>query len=127
MRVRMVFLHVMHVVRCHQLQAELLRPRDQVPVDLGLLGNAVVLQLEIKIVGTERLLEPIERLARLGQLVLLDRFGDFTGEAAGERDQPFFVRCQQLLVDARLVIIALEVRGGGQLDEILVARLVFGQ
>ena len=36
-RVGMAFLDVMNVVRRHQLQAEFLRPRDQLPVDLRLL------------------------------------------------------------------------------------------
>jgi hypothetical protein len=34
---------------------------------------------------------------------------------------------ENFLVDARLVVHALEVRGGDELDEVFVARLVFGQ
>ena len=87
----------------------------------------MVLQFEIKIVRAERLLEPVHRVARLVQLVFEDPFRDFAGQAAGHRDQAFLVRGQHFLVDARLVIIALQVRGGGQLDEVFVAGLVLRQ
>ena len=44
----MAFLDVMNVVRRDELQAEFLRPLDQMAVDLGLFGDAVVLQFEDK-------------------------------------------------------------------------------
>ena len=34
---------------------------------------------------------------------------------------------QQLLVDARLVVVAVEVRGGGQRQQVAVADVVLGQ
>ena len=43
------------------------------------------------------------------------------------RDQTVLVRRQEFLVDARLVIIALQMRRGGQPDEVLVAGLILGQ
>ena len=119
----MAFLDVMNVVRGDEFQAEFLCPLNQMAVDLGLLGDAVVLQFEIKIVRAERLLEPVNRLARLVQLVLLNQFRDFAGEAAGQRNQAVLVRGEQFLVYARLVIIAGEMRLGGELDEIFVAGL----
>ena len=64
-RVRMAFLDVMHIVRRDELQAEFLRPLDQMPIDLGLFGNAVVLEFEVKILRAERLLEQVHRVARL--------------------------------------------------------------
>ncbi len=126
-RVRMAFLDVMNVIRRDELEAEFLRPQDQVLVDLRLFGNAVVLQFEEKIVRAERLLEPVHRVARLVQLVFEDPIRDFAREAAGHRDQAFLVRGQDFLVNARLVIIALQMRGGGKLDEVFVAGLVLGQ
>ena len=74
-RVRMALFEVMNVIRRHDLQAELLRPRDQLAVDLRLLGQAVVLQFEIEILRAERLLEPVQRRARPGQLVFEDTEG----------------------------------------------------
>ena len=93
-------------------------------IDLGLLGDAVVLQFEVKILRAEGLLEPVNRLARLGQLVLQDGLGNLAGQAAGKRDEAVLVRGEQFLVDARLVIIALQMRGGGELDEVFVAGFV---
>ena len=126
-RVRMAFLDVMNVVRRDELEAEFLRPLDQMPVDLRLFRDAVVLQFEVKIVRAERLLEPIHRVARLVQLVLEDPIRDFARETAGHRNQAFLVRGQDFLVNARLVIIALQMRGGGELDEVFVAGLVLRQ
>ena len=117
----------MHVVGRHQFQAEFPGPRDQMAVDLRLVGDAVILQFEIKILRPQRLLEPINRVARPGQLVLDDQFGYFAGQAAGQEDQPLLVRGQQFLVHARFVIIALQMRGGRQPDQILVTRFVLGQ
>ena len=48
-RVRMPLFDIMNVVGRDELQPKLLRPRNQMPVYLGLLGNAVVLQFEIEI------------------------------------------------------------------------------
>ena len=127
MRVRMALLDVMDVVRCDELQAELLRPLNKVPVDLGLFGDAVILEFEIKIVRAERLFEPVNRLARLGQLVAHDPIRYFAGETAGEGNQPVLVRGQQFLVYARLVIITGQMRLGGELDEVFIAGGVLRQ
>ena len=126
-RVRVGLLHIMHVVGGDALQTELFRPRDEVLVHLRLLWQRVVLQLQVEIFRAERLLEPVHRVASLVQLVLEDRLRDFAGEAAGKDDQTLLVRGEQFLVNARLVVIAIEVRGGGELDEVLVAGLVLRQ
>ncbi len=123
-RVRIAFLDVVNVVRRDEFQAEFLRPFDQVAVDLGLFRDAVILQFEEKIFRAERLFEPIHRVARLVQLVLHDPVRNFAGETAGHRDQPFAVRRENFLVNARLVIITLQMRGGRELDEIFVAGFV---
>ncbi len=122
-----LFLEVVHVVGGNQFQAKLLRPGNQMPVDLGLFGQAVVLQFEVEVIRPESLLEPINRLARLGQLVLLNQLRDFARQAARERDEPVLVRGQQFFVNAGLVVIALQMGGGRELDEILVAGLILGQ
>ena len=126
-RVRMAFLDVMNVIRRDEFEAEFLRPLDQMLVDLRLFRDAVVLQFEVKILRAERLLEPIHRVARLVQLVFEDPIRDFARQAAGHRDQAFLVRGQDFLVNARLVIIALQMRGGGELDQVFVAGFVLRQ
>ena len=125
--VRVTFLDVMNVVGSDQLQPEFLRQSKQMAIDLGLLGNRVVLKFQIKILRAERLLEPVHRGARLVQLVLLNQLGDFAGQTARQGDQTVFVLRQDFLVDARLVVMALEVGRGDEFDEILIAGLVLGQ
>ena len=123
-RVRVLLLHVMHVVGADQLDAELARPGNQMLVHVHLLGDAVVLELEVIVVRPERLLEPVDGVARLLELALGDQRRHLAGETTGERDEAVLVRGKEFLVDARLVVHALEMGGGDQLDEILVADLI---
>ena len=51
----------------------------------------------------------------------------FAREAGAGADETLGVLREDFLVDARLVVHALEVRGGDELDEILVTGLVFGE
>jgi len=127
MRMRVVPLEVMHVIGRDELQAELFGPRHQLPVDPGLLGQAVLLQLQVEILRPERLLEPVHRRARPRQLIFQNPLRDFARQAAGERQQPFPVFRQQFLVNARLVIIPLRMRPGGQLDQVPIAGFIPGQ
>ena len=117
----------MHVVRGDELEPELLRPGDELPVDRHLLGQVVVLQFQVEILRAEHLLEPVHRLARLRRLLLLNPLRDFAGQTAREHDQAVLVRREQFLVDARLVVIAGQVRFGREPDQVLVAGLVLGQ
>ncbi len=125
--VRVIPLDVMHVVGRDQLQAELLRPWNQVTVDFCLLGKTVILKFEVKILRTERVLEPIDRVARSLQVVFLDEFGNFARQATRQGNQACVVTGQKLFVDARLIIIALEVRVGNKLDQVFVACFIFGE
>jgi hypothetical protein len=90
-RLPIALLYVMHVIRRHALQPELLCPRDKLPVDLDLLRDVVVLKFQIKIFRAERLLEPVDRFARLLQIIACDGFRNFAGQAAGQRDQALLV------------------------------------
>jgi hypothetical protein len=69
-RVRIAFVDVMHVVGRDELQAGLFGELDQLPVDAGLLRHGVILQFEVIILRAHRLLEPLHRLPRLGNLIL---------------------------------------------------------
>src|SRR5205085_4265564 len=57
----------------------------------------------------------------VGDAALLERLGDAAGKATRERDQPGTVPLEQLPVDARLVVVALEVAERGELDQVAVA------
>ncbi len=126
-RVRVTFLNVVNVIRCDAFQPEFLRPRNQMLVHFRLLGDAVILEFEIKILRPERLLEPIHRIPRLRQLVLHDRLRNLAGETTGQRDQSLFALRENFFVNARLVVIALQMRGRGEFNEILVANFVLRQ
>ena len=117
----------MNIVGRHQLEPHVCGPRDELAVDLGLIGDAVVVQLEIIILRPERLLKPVDLVACLVEFLRHNQPGNLTCETATKADQTFAVLGEQFLVDARLVVIALKLRGGGQADEVLVTGVVFGQ
>ena len=83
-----------------------------------------VLQLDVDVVAAEHLREPVELGARVRDAVLLERLADAAREAAGERDHAGRVPLEELPVDARLVVVALEVAEARQLDQVRVAGLI---
>ena len=93
-----------------------------------MLVDAGVLDLDVDLVAAEDLHQPVElgSRARPGR-PSQQRLADAARQAAGERDQPARVALQQLEVDARLVVVALEVAGRDELDEVVVAGRVLGQ
>ena len=127
MRVRVAFFDIMHVIRRDAFQAELFGEDEQLLVHLGLLGNAVVLQFEEKVFYTERLFEPIHRIARLGDLILHDQIRNFASETAGHANQTSAVLRENIFINARLVIVAVKVRRRSKLDEVFVADLILHQ
>ena len=96
-------------------------------VDARLHVEPGVLHLDVDGVLAEDLPEPVELGGGVVLAVLLERLADLPGETAGERDQPVAVRLEQLPVDARLVVVALEVAERGELDQVRVARVVGGE
>ena len=56
-----------------------------------------------------------------------ERARDAAGEAAREGDHPRRVALEELPVDARLVVVALEVAERAELDQVRVARVVGGE
>ena len=117
----------MHIIRRHQLQPKLLRPRNQVPIHLRLLWNPVILQFQEKILRPQHLLKPINRLPRIPQPILMDRLRNLTRQAPRQRDQPLLVLNKNLLIDPRLVIIPLDMRIAHQLHQVLVTRQLRGR
>ena len=102
--------------------------------DLGELGQdpplhleVRVLKLDVDVVLAEDLDEAVELRAGVARPALLERLADATGEAARERDHAVGVPLEQLPVDARLVVVALEVAEARELDQVRVAGVVGGQ
>ena len=99
----------------------------QVAVDRLLLLEPVGLQLEEEVPLAEDVLELARgALGRLGPAAH-DRLRDLAAQARRQADQPLRVLAQQRLVDARVVIEALEVAHRVQVREVLPADLVLGE
>ena len=73
------------------------------------------------------LLEPRRRLQRGLGLVLQDQLRHETAEAARRRADALVMALEQLPVAARLVVVAVEVRGARDLDEVAVALVRLGE
>ena len=120
MRERVLGVEVVDVSRRHERKPGLGGERDQLRVDLLLLGEPGVLQLDVRRVAPEDLDEPVEIAAR----VLGPSFGesprDTAREAAGQRDDALRMSLEELPVDTRLVVVPLEVAERGELDEVRV-------
>jgi hypothetical protein len=104
------------------------------PGDLGERGvdrllhlEAGVLDLQVDRLPPEDVGEPLHLGLGLGAVAALERLADLPGEAARERHDPLRVGGEQLPVDARLVVVALEVAGRGELDQVRVALVRLGE
>ena len=100
---------------------------DELRVGLALGGEPVVLQLDEQVVLAEDLLQPAGLGERALLVALQQRLQDVAAEAAGGGDEPVVVLLEQLPVDLRLVVVALEEGEAGQLDEVAVALVGLGE
>ncbi len=89
--------------------------------DAGVVVHAVILELDEEVLAPEDVLEPRRRGERGLVVTLQDQLRDEAAEAATRRDDALVVLLEQLPVAARLVVVAVEVRGAVDLDEVAVA------
>ena len=121
----LVLVDVMDVVGADHRDAELVAHLEELPVDLDELGDVVVpLDFEVEV---RHVVEPPRRLPGVLEPTLLDQAGHLAVEAAGEHDQAVAMLLEQLPVDSRPVVEALELGLGGELQQVLVAGLVLGE
>ncbi len=120
-------LEEMHVVRRHQPHAEFPRQRRQHRVAALLRLDAVIVQLQEEILLAQDLHESVERLPRFLRLVGQDALVDLPLQARAHADKALAVLRQHLLVDARLVVHAIQVGDGDELHQVAVARLILRQ
>ena len=120
-------LEVVHVPRRDERQPELRGEPGQRLERRLLRLEADVLELDVGRVAAEDLREAIELRRGVAVPVLAQRAGDPAGEAAGEGDHALRVALEELPVDARLVVVALEVAERAELDEVRVPRQVLRQ
>ena len=126
-RERVLGVQVVDVTGRHEREAGLLREGDEAGVDLLLLGEAGVLQLDVRRVASEDLDEAVEIRVRVLRPALRERPRHSPRQTARERHDPARVSLEELPVDARLVVVALEVAERGELDEVGVALVRLGE
>ena len=102
--------HVMAVVRCDKAEAILLRERDETRVRLLFLVQPVVLDFEEIIFLAEDVdVLAHERVGAVG-IVRNQRARHLARNAGGQADDALMIFAQQLVIDARLVVEALDIR-----------------
>ena len=100
---------------------------EQCAVDLLQLGDVVLLQFEEEIVLAEDFVIPVHAPAGCVELALVDQARHLSRHAAGGADQALGMCGEEFMVDAGIVVKAFHLRGGGDLEQVLVAGLVLSQ
>ena len=126
-RHRIVLAGVVAVVRGQQRRTQLLRQADELRVGALLLGNAVVLEFDEQVVPAEDVLEAPGPLPGPFVVVGEERLEDLAAETARGGDEPLAVVGENLPVDPGLVVVALEERPAGYLDQVPIAGGILGQ
>ena len=118
---------IVGVVGADQGNARLLVQAQQAPVHRGLLGNAVVLQLQIEVVPAQDLLHG--QGVFLGPLIVAadQAAGNFSGQAGGKADKALRMPAQQVQVDAGLDIEPVHKGLAHQVRQVPVTGLVLTQ
>src|SRR3990170_2216494 len=120
-------IQVVAVVRRDQRGPGPARKGDEERVHLPLLGQAVVLDLEVESPVREDRSVLFQHLEGLRLALGPQRERDLALQARRGGDQPLRVSPQQFLVDPRLVVEPFRVREGGEPEEVPVPGLVFRQ
>src|SRR5688572_2842583 len=111
----------MQVIGDGQWQAHLGGQAQELLVEPALFGQAVLLELEVEVVRTEDVAVASGDRAGEVPVVDLERLGDLAAEAGAEADEALAVPGQVLLVDAWLVVVAVDVSVGHEAAQVLVA------
>ena len=118
---------IVGVIGADQGNARLLVQAQQAPVHRGLLGNAVVLQLQIEVVPAQDLLHG-QGVFPGPLIVAADQAaGNFTGQAGGQADKALRMPAQQVQVDAGLDIEPVHKGLAHQVRQVPVTGLVLTQ
>ena len=121
-------LAVVAVVGGHERGADGLGDLDEARVRPPLRLEAVVLQLDEEVLLAEDVLQAAGESSSAPSKSSASRAWSTTPpRQPGRRDEPVVVAFEQLPVDAGLVVVALQVGGGRELDEVAVALGRLGQ
>ena len=124
---RVVGVDVMDIVGGHQRDAHLAGQGDDQRPHPPLLLDAVVLDLEVEVLGAEDLAVLVGRPARAGRIARQQPQRDFALQAGRHAQEARRMLGQHCLVDARPVVEAVERGRGRQAQEVPEPRLVAGQ
>ena len=127
MRVGVFGAQVVHVAGADGWQPQLVGQLEQDRIDLVVLVKARILNLDVDMVLVEDLHHQVELGPCCNLVVAHDRLVDATRQAAAEGDQTLRILREQVEVDARLIVVALEVAERDELDEVVVPLEVLGQ
>ncbi len=124
---RVVAMQVMRVVGSHQRNAGFLRQPVHLRGDQLVLIQAMILNFQKEIALAENILIRVRQAAGFVVAIGHQRFVDVAAQAGRERDDPSGMLRQQIFIDARLVIEALQKASGNQLNQVAIALLVFAE
>ncbi len=124
---RIRLLDVMHVVGGDELRRVARAELHQPLVQVHQFADVVLLQFHVESVGTEDIVVPVHAADGFLRILINQQAGNLSRHAARGADQAFGVRRQELVVDAGIIIEAFQLRGGGDLQQVVVTRLVLGQ
>ena len=127
LRVCVLFLQVVAVVRRHQRHIHLAGKRNQARHDDFLLADAVIHDFNIEVLLAENILHFAHIRFRVVVAPLQQQLRQVAGQARGEANQPFAVLANQVVVNARAIIIAGQEALADQFHQVLIAGVVFTQ
>ena len=122
-----LFPQIVGIVGTHQRDARLAVDAQQLPVHLGLVGDAVVLQLQIEAVLPEDVPHGQGIFLRPVIVAVHQPAGYLSGQTRRQGDQPLGMLAQQIHIDAGLDVKALGERLAHHIGQVPIARLVFAQ
>ena len=123
---RVVLVGVVRVVGGEDRRLNLLGNLQQLRIGGSLLGDPLVLQFDEEVVAAVDVLESSRMLKRRVLVADHERLQHVAAEAARGGDDPLGVFGHRLPVGPRFVVKTVEVRLGGEMDEVLVADVVLG-
>ena len=118
---------VVAIVGRDQRDSGLPRELDQVRVDPLLVGDAVVLHLQVEIALAEDVAQVVRGLPGGVEAVGGERGGNLAAQARRKSDQAVRVTGQQVFVDPRLVVEALGIGRRSELHQVPVTALVLAE
>ena len=123
-RARVLVAQVVDVAGRDERQVPARGQVDELRVDPLLHLEMRVLELDVDVVGAEDLRQPVELGLGVLATALLERLAHAARQAARESDQALRVLLEELPVDARLVVVALEEAERREPDQVRVAGVV---